>query len=184
MSCSNPFHSMASSRPYGDRTLWWRHQMEAFPRYWPFVRGIHWFLVNSPYKGQWRGALMFTLICSWINGWVNNREAGDLRCHHAHYDIIVRFLGISGGAGYQPSAIWLYICKIRVCKDRSRLRDVISHNFKWKIDNTLSPGAGGFDLKSIVFKCVEVITSCVFPLLLPLCEWSRTLLMRSQHWLR
>ena len=45
--------------------------------------------VNSPHKGQWRGALMFSLICVWINDWVNNREAGDLRCHRAHCDVIV-----------------------------------------------------------------------------------------------
>ena len=45
--------------------------------------------VNSPQKGQRRGALMFSLICVWINGWVNNREAGDLRRHRAHYDVIV-----------------------------------------------------------------------------------------------
>ena len=45
--------------------------------------------VNSPYKGQWRGALMFSLICARINGWVNNGEAGDLRRHRAHYDVIV-----------------------------------------------------------------------------------------------
>ena len=45
--------------------------------------------VNSPYKGQWRGALMFSLICAWISGWVNNREAGDLRCNRAHYDVNV-----------------------------------------------------------------------------------------------
>ena len=43
-----------------------------FPRYWPFVQGIHWSLVNSPHKGQWRRALMFSLICTCINGWVNN----------------------------------------------------------------------------------------------------------------
>ena len=29
------------------------------------------------------------LICVWINGWVNNREAGDLRRYRAHYDVIV-----------------------------------------------------------------------------------------------
>ena len=57
--------------------------------YWPFVRGIHRGPVNSPHKGQWRGALMFSLICVWINGWVNNGEAGDLRRHRAHYDVIV-----------------------------------------------------------------------------------------------
>ena len=66
---------------------WWLHQMETFPHYWPFVRGIHWSPVNSPHKGQWRRALMFSLICVWINGWVNNREAGDLRRYCAHYDI-------------------------------------------------------------------------------------------------
>ena len=43
--------------------------------------------VNSPHKGQWRGALMFSLLCVWINGWVNNRVAGDLRRYPAHYDV-------------------------------------------------------------------------------------------------
>ena len=68
-----------------DDVIKWKH----FPRYWPFVRGIHRSPVNSPHKGQWRRALMFSLICIWIDGWVNNREAGDLRRYHAHYDIIV-----------------------------------------------------------------------------------------------
>ena len=31
---------------------------------------------------------MFSLICVWINGWVNNCEAGDLRSHRGHYDAI------------------------------------------------------------------------------------------------
>ena len=53
------------------------------------VRGIHRSPVNSPHKGQWRGALMFPLICAWINGCINNREAGDLRRYRAHYDVIV-----------------------------------------------------------------------------------------------
>ena len=44
---------------------------------------------NSPYKGQWRGALMFSLICTRINGWVNNGEAGDLRRYRANYDVTV-----------------------------------------------------------------------------------------------
>ena len=63
----------------------WKH----FPRYWPFVRGNHRPPVNSPHKGQWRGALMFSMICVWINGWVNNRKAGDLRRYRAHFDVIV-----------------------------------------------------------------------------------------------
>ena len=63
--------------------------METFPPYWPFVWGIHRSPVNSPHESQWRGALMFSLICSGINGRVNNREAGDLRCYRAHYDVTV-----------------------------------------------------------------------------------------------
>ena len=65
-----------------DDVIKWKH----FPRNWPFVRGIHRSPVNSPHKGQWRGALMFSLICFWINIWVNNREVGDFRRHRAHYD--------------------------------------------------------------------------------------------------
>ena len=60
-----------------------------FPRYWPFVPGIHRSPVNSPRKGQWHAALLFSSICAWINDWVNNRKAGDLRRHRDHYDVIV-----------------------------------------------------------------------------------------------
>ena len=66
-----------------DDVIIWKH----FPCYWPFVRGIHRSPVNSPHKGQWLGALMFCLICAWINSWVNNGEAGDLRRNHTHYDV-------------------------------------------------------------------------------------------------
>ena len=75
---------LISERTHDD-VIKWKH----FPRYWPFVRGIHRSPVNSPHKGQWRGALIFSLICARINGWVNNHEAGDLRRHRAYYDVIV-----------------------------------------------------------------------------------------------
>ena len=68
-----------------DDVIKWKH----CPRYWPFVLGTHRSPVTSPHKDQRRGALMFSLICTWINGWVNNREAGDLRRHRAHYDVTV-----------------------------------------------------------------------------------------------
>ena len=68
-----------------DDVIKWTH----FPRNWPFVREIHRSLVISPHKGQWRGAFVFSLICAWINGWVNNGDAGDLRRHRAHCDVIV-----------------------------------------------------------------------------------------------
>ena len=70
-----------------DDVIKWKH----FPRYWPFVWEIHRSPVNSPHKGQWRGASMFSLICTWINDWLNNREAGDLIHYHAHYDVTVMF---------------------------------------------------------------------------------------------
>ena len=68
-----------------DDVIKWKH----FPRNWPFVRKIHRSPVNFPHKGQWRGALMFTLICDRMNGWVNNHEAGDSRRYLAHCDVIV-----------------------------------------------------------------------------------------------
>ena len=68
-----------------DDVIKWKH----FPRYWPFVRGIHRSPVNSPHRDQWRRALMFSLTCARINGWINNREAGDLRRHRAHDDVTV-----------------------------------------------------------------------------------------------
>ena len=61
------------------------------PCYWPFVRGIYRLPVKSPHKSQWREALKFSLICAWMKFWVNNREAGDLRRHRAHYDVTVMF---------------------------------------------------------------------------------------------
>ena len=46
-----------------DDVIKWKH----FSRYWPFVWRIDRSPVNSPHKGQWRGTLMFSLICAWIN---------------------------------------------------------------------------------------------------------------------
>ena len=68
-----------------DDVIKWKH----FPRYWPFVRGINRFPVNSQHKVQWYGALIYFLFCTRINSWVNKGEAGDLRRHRAHYDVIV-----------------------------------------------------------------------------------------------
>ena len=82
--CVNEYRQASSSvsNPLlQDYVIKWKH----FPCYWRFVWGIDRSLVNSPRKGQWRGALMFSLICAWINGWVNNGDAGDL----IHYDVTV-----------------------------------------------------------------------------------------------
>ena len=85
--------------PLYDDVIKWEH----FPRCWPFVRGIRRSPLNSSHKGQWRGAWMFSLICPWINGWVNNREAGDLRRNRAHHNVTV----MNFGRAYQmPSSLW------------------------------------------------------------------------------
>ena len=68
---------------------WWRHQMETFFALLALCAGNSPIPVNSPHKGQWRGSLMLSLICVWMNGCVNNRETGDLRRHRAHYDVRV-----------------------------------------------------------------------------------------------
>ena len=66
-------------------------KLKHFPRYWPFARGIHRSPVNSPHNDQWRGALVFSLICVWIKGWENNHDASDWRRYRTHYDVIVMY---------------------------------------------------------------------------------------------
>ena len=94
---SGPLYNLAA------HTWWskcWKHvwfhddviKRKHFPRYWPFARGIHRSPVNSQHKGQWRRAWMFSLICAWINRWVNNGKAGELRRYRAHYGVIVMFV--------------------------------------------------------------------------------------------
>ena len=68
-----------------DDVIKWKH----FPRYWPFVRGIYQSPMNSLHKGEWCGTLMFSLNSAWIQGWVSNHEAVDLKRHITHYDVIV-----------------------------------------------------------------------------------------------
>ena len=68
-----------------DDVIKWKY----FPRYWPFGREIHWSPVDSPNKGQWRGALMFSLMCARTNGWAHNQDTGDFRRHGDHFDTII-----------------------------------------------------------------------------------------------
>ena len=80
------------------------------PRHWPFVRRSHRSPVDSPHKGQWRGASIF-FICVWINGWSNKRDVGDLRHHHAHYDVTVMCLPENSSAPWSVprSFHWFWI---------------------------------------------------------------------------
>ena len=70
-------------------STWWRHQMEIFSALLAICAG------NSPVTGEFHAhrpvtrSFEISVICTWINNWVNNREAGDLRRHRAHYDVIL-----------------------------------------------------------------------------------------------
>ena len=70
---------------------WWRHQMEIFSALLVLCAEIQRLLVNSPHKGQWRGALVFSLISAWKNVWVNDRDAVYLRRYRAHYEVAIMF---------------------------------------------------------------------------------------------
>ena len=96
---------------FHDDVIKWKH----FRRYWPFVRGIHRSPVNSPHKGQWRGALMFSLICTQING--NNGDTGDLRHHRAHYDATVMCHGNStrGTEDLIPIGSFQGVGSVQIC---------------------------------------------------------------------
>ena len=97
-----------------DDVIKWKH----FRRCWPFVWGVHRSPVNSPHKGKWHGALMFSLICSWINGWVSDREAVDLRRHRVHYDTTATktkwWVTVLGGLlywlSYSDITVWICNC--------------------------------------------------------------------------
>ena len=70
---------------FHDDAIKWKQ----FLRHWPFVRVTQPSPVDSPHKGQWRGTLMFSVICAWTNDWANNRDTGDLRRHCAHHDVTI-----------------------------------------------------------------------------------------------
>ena len=112
-----------------DDVIMWKH----FLCYWPFVRGFHRSPLNSPHKGEWRGALMFSLIQSWVNDWINNREAGDLKRHCAHYDITVM--------------LWLFHCMMGI-----PIHNTKSYSFKWQSHIKSCPGAHFVNNFSIVIQ--------------------------------
>ena len=80
---------------------WWRHQMKTF-----FAVNGNIFTGKFPSHSQWRGTLMFSLICAWTNGWVNNRDTGDLRRHRAHYDVTVMDLFRDAFLSYSCYESW------------------------------------------------------------------------------
>ena len=108
----------------------WKH----FPRYRPFMPGIHQSPVNSPHIGQWLGSLMFSLTHAWTYGWVNNGDGGGLRRYCTHYDVNVmwkmryaaiitqcKFCGLSKASNAQAPIL---LQKIAVCHHLNPLQNI------------------------------------------------------------
>ena len=81
--------SVCAIRMNHDDVINWKY----FPDYFPSVRGIHRSPVDSPHKVQWRGCLMFSLVCVWTNNWANSPDAGELIRNDAHLDVTVKCVG-------------------------------------------------------------------------------------------
>ena len=106
------FHFQQSPVWWYLRQSWWRHQLETFSALLALCEGNSPAPVNSPHKGQWRGTLMFSLICAWINDWVNNHEAGDLRPHHGHYYVNVMSEKMKHKYPYHKTRRFMYVINI------------------------------------------------------------------------
>ena len=65
---------------------WWRHEMGRFSALLAICARNSTVVGDFPPK---KPVLTCSLICTWTNGWINNRDAGDFIHHHAHYDVIV-----------------------------------------------------------------------------------------------
>ena len=96
--------------------------------------------VDSPHKGQWHWALILSLACAWTNGWTNNRDTGNLRCHHAHYDTAVMILPhinkLHLTSSYTYSIVLPYIIDIDDMKSIWKLRSIIDMDFSILIYRT------------------------------------------------
>ena len=123
--------------------------------------------MNSPHKGQWSGALMFSLI--WINSWVNTREAGDLRRHRAHSDVIVMKMLAYEDANFLPIAVRDIWRKVSPLKSKS-------FYFKFNYNSSSTCGSECFGSK--------LAKNALFLQLLSLVhyEYWRTLTQYSMSW--
>ena len=157
----------------------WKH----FPRHWPFVRGIHRSPVNSPHKGQWRGALMFSLLCAWMNGWVNTSEVGDLRRYRAHYDVIIIIL-----YGVYCKCYEVTQCNIRDRSVSFKATSGMTISFIWYINDCPGQAWNQRQLFSVfsyfVSRPVTSSLSCFWDI--SATEWfpRETYLMDSPDWLQ
>ena len=116
---------------YHDDVIKWKH----FPRYWPFVRGIDRSPVNSPHKSQWRGALMFALICAVKKRLSKHSWGWWFETHRAHYDVII-IINPSIYSRERSKQCWLEILWISnihsLISNWWHVLAVILKNYSWK----------------------------------------------------
>ena len=122
---------------------WWRHQTKTFSALLALCGG------NSPVTGEFPSQRPVTqsfdasLICSWINGWLNNREAGDLRRYHAYDDVTVMdVLPLITGDSSASDDVMSHIAAMTddtVGKRRGSMNQNITSLFSWVRLGTSKP---------------------------------------------
>ena len=125
------------------------------------MKGIHQSPVESSHNDQWRGTLMFCLICTWTNDWANNWDAGNLRRHRAHYYVTVmstpfcrwdRYtLDLAPYRGYWRTGFWRgWVIEVLVAVEKLwkcfYICYVSTNNFSSLRGNTTLLGARGWPL--------------------------------------
>ena len=122
------------------------------PRCWPFLGRLHRSPVNSLHKGQWRGALMVSLMGDRTNGWVNNRDIVFFRCHRTHYDVIVMFLDsqftcpfFSRCTSRPDTELWISSCSPWLRHNSSRWYWRMVGDASWLTMNVHGSSLHGFD---------------------------------------
>ena len=135
------------------------------------VTGPLWSCENSPLTIKaGGGGLIFSLICAWINDWVNNRDAGDLRFHRAHCDISVMLIvSFNRSVQVQPIATWvrqhhisvIWRCYQKTISSRLEVR-FITHFCRTSIDRywwffkcpNILPHPSDDEIRDDIFKCI------------------------------
>ena len=125
--------------------------METFSALLAFCAGNSPSTGEFPHKGQWRGALMFTLICARINGWANNREAGDLRRYPPNYDVIVITWRIKSTACATTNILLLsYVTSLFSIH-------IPAIVYPWHEINSYLPGENGRHFTDDIFRYMKVL---------------------------
>ena len=96
------------------------------------MRGIHWSPVNSPHKGQWCGALMFSFICTWVNNWVIDLEAGEpscsLWCYYNDANLFLKYI-VLNDKWYPDQDAMMAMSQISSCPDMYSISKEICTRF-------------------------------------------------------